>query len=257
MGARALRAFVEAERLAGVVGKMRLASMSSVTSSEASSVEDTPDLLARLDRGLDRLREQFARRAPATTSAPIAADIDIIAELRRYQRAHLDLLTQRDLLLGDAAKTVRRVCETAADTMRVHRVSVWVLADAPTRIRCLDLYERADRRHTDGTELFASDFPNYFAALATERTIAAHDAVRDPRTSCFAESYLVPLSIEALLDVPIWVRGEMRGVVCHEHVGAPRVWNADEETFAYMMSSFVGLALELEQSRGHGSRAAS
>jgi GAF domain-containing protein len=250
MGSRALEAFVEAERLAGVVGKMRLASMSSVTSAEAASIQDTPELVARLERGVQRLREQFARRAPAPTGAPIAADIEIIAELRRHVRAHLDLLSQRDALLRDAAATIRRVCETAAETLRVHRVSVWVLATEPARIRCLDLFERAERRHSDGNELFASEFPTYFAALATEQTIAAHDAVRDPRTSCFAEPYLVPLAIEAMLDVPIRVRGVMRGVVCHEHVGAPRVWNADEEGFAYLMSSFVGLALELEQSRG-------
>jgi GAF domain len=252
MGSRASEAFIEAERLAGVVGKMRLASMSSVTSVEAASVEDTPELVARLDRGLQRLREQFARRAPAATGAPVAGDIEIIGELRRHVRAHLELLSERELLLGDLGRAVRRVCETAAETLRIHRVSVWVLASDPLRIRCLDLFERVDRRHSEGLELFARDFPSYFAALATERTIAAHDAVRDPRTSCFADSYLVPLSIEAMLDVPIWVRGAMRGVVCHEHVGAPRVWNADEETFAYLMSSFVGLALELDQSRsGH------
>lgn len=252
MGAKTVEAFVEAERLAGVVGKMRLASMSSVTSGEAASIDDTPELLGRLERGLARLRDQFARRMPAPTTAPVAADGEIVGELRRHIRAHLDLLTQRDMLIGDAPRTVRRVCETAAETLRVHRVSVWALEDSPLRLRCLDLYERADRRHSAGIELVGTDYPSYFAALATERTIAAHDAVRDPRTSCFAESYLLPLSIEAMLDVPIWVAGEMRGVVCHEHVGAPRVWTADEETFAYLMSSFVGLALEIERNRAGG-----
>lgn len=249
MGVRAQEAFFEAERLAGVVGKMRLASMCSVTSVEAVSRADTPELLERLQKGLARLREQFARRAPPSTGAPIGNDSEIIADLRRQLRAHLELLGQRDLLLGDAHQTMRRVCETAAETLRVHRVSVWTLGRDPERIRCMDLYERAERRHSQGLELLESDFPSYFAALATERTIAAHDAVRDPRTSCFAEVYLKPLSIESMLDVPIWVRGEMRGVVCHEHIGAPRVWNADEETFAYLMSGFVALALEVELSR--------
>jgi GAF domain-containing protein len=248
MGARAQEAFLEAERLAGVVGKMRLASMCSVTSVEAVSRADSPELIERLQRGLVRLREQFARRAPST-DAPIGSDAEVMADLRRQLRAHLELLTQRDLLLSDAGQTIRRVCETAADTLRVHRVSVWTLERGPMRIHCADLYERAEQRHSDGLELLESDFPAYFAALATERTIAAHDAVRDPRTSCFAEVYLRPLAIESMLDVPIWVRGEMRGVVCHEHIGAPRVWNADEETFAYLMSGYVALALELEHQR--------
>lgn len=245
MGARAAEAFREAERLAGVLGKMRLASMCAVTSVEAASIEDTADLLGRLDRALDRLREQFTMRTQTNPGAPVVSDLEIVSELRRHIRAHLDLLAQRDLLLGDPGQAIRTVDETSADTLRVHRVSVWLLLPDPHRLRCMDLFERVERRHSDGIELFAADYPSYFEALATERTIAAHDAVRDPRTSCFADGYLRPLRIEAMLDVPIWVRGEMVGVVCHEHIGGPRVWNADEETFAYLMSSFVGLAFDL------------
>jgi hypothetical protein len=249
MGTRAVEAFMEAERLGGVVGKVRLASMSSVTSAEAAAVDDTPELLERLTRGLERLRVQLRRRSPTQLDAPLASDVEVVGELRRHTRAHLELLSQRDTLLRDAAQTIRRIDETAAETLRVHRVSVWRLEADPRRIRCLDLYERAHRRHSDGVELLEKDFPAYFSALEVERTIAAHDAVRDPRTSGFADSYLRPLEIESMLDVPIWVDGNMWGVICHEHVGGPRVWNADEETFAYLMSSYIGLSLEAQRGR--------
>src|SRR5688500_13797978 len=108
MGARAIEAFVEAERLGGVLGTLRLASMSSVTSSEAGAVDDTPELMQRLERGLARLRDQFQRRAPAKLDAPLASDIEVAAELRRHIRAHLELLARRDLLLDDPAQTIRR-----------------------------------------------------------------------------------------------------------------------------------------------------
>ena len=47
-----------------------------------------------------------------------------------------------------------------------------------------------------------------------------------------------------MLDVPLWVGDEMIGVLCHEHVGARRQWSVDEENFAYLVSTFVSLALE-------------
>ena len=244
MGRRAVAAFEEAERLAGLVGKVRLASMCSVTSAEAAAVEDTGELVQRLERGLDVLRGQFGRKAPAELTAPEASAPETVDHLRRHLRAHLELLSQQRGLLGNPMQTIRRIDETAAQTLRVGRVSVWRLVSDPTRILCLDLYERDEQRHSDGIELFERDFPAYFKALATERTIAAHQAVTDPRTSCFADSYLTPLGIAAMLDVPIWVGGRMWGVVCHEHVGSPRVWNADEETFAYLMSAYVSLSLE-------------
>ncbi|HTV21856.1 MAG TPA: GAF domain-containing protein, partial [Polyangiaceae bacterium] len=55
---------------------------------------------------------------------------------------------------------------------------------------------------------------------------------------------LEPLGIYSLLDVPIWLGRKMVGVVCHEQVGSRRTWTQDDETFAYLMSHFVALALE-------------
>ncbi|HET9449635.1 MAG TPA: GAF domain-containing protein, partial [Aggregicoccus sp.] len=166
------------------------------------------------------------------------------ATLRRHIRVYLDLMTQRALLQGDLRETARRVDEAASDALNVARVSVWLLDEERTRIESLDLFERDTRRHSSGVQLAQRDYPAYFAALATERTIAAHDAHRDPRTSAFSAGYLTPLGIGALLDVPIWVEGKMIGVVCHEHVGRARTWNADEEHFAYLMSAFVALTAE-------------
>ena len=36
----------------------------------------------------------------------------------------------------------------------------------------------------------------------------------------------------------------MAGVVCHEHLGPARTWDADEERFAYLMAGFLSLAME-------------
>src|SRR6185295_7685556 len=142
-------------------------------------------------------------------------------------RAVAELMSQRALFLGDVEKTVRRVDEAAASTLDVERVSVWVLDAGRTKITCLDLFERTAAKHSAGVELFRKDFEAYFAALESERTIAAGDAHRDPRTSCFSAPYLKPLGIGSMLDVPIWVGEKMIGVICHEHVGAKRTWNSD------------------------------
>ncbi|MFO0632905.1 MAG: hypothetical protein U0168_08655 [Nannocystaceae bacterium] len=77
MGSRAAACFLEAERLAGVLGKMRLASMCSITSGEASTIPETPELLERLEQGLQRLREQFGQRSTAPASAPLAPDVEV------------------------------------------------------------------------------------------------------------------------------------------------------------------------------------
>jgi len=248
MGKRVQSYFEEANRMGGLVARMRLASLAQVTSTEAATTEDRPELLERLQKALESLKPHFPAsqergKAPGDVSMAPGGD-EQARTLRRHLTTYLDLMAQRSLFIGDADATIRRVNEAATTALGVQRVSVWFCDAAYTKITCADLYDYGTGKHASGTELSAKDFAPYFQALKTERTVAAHDANADPRTACFSESYLKPLGITSMLDVPIWVMRRMVGVICHEHVGPKRVWDSDEETFAYLMSNFVALALE-------------
>jgi hypothetical protein len=252
MGTRGHRYFEEAGKLGGLVAKMRLASVAQVTSTEATTMNDSAELLTKLEAAFNRIRTEFAapqaqsRSAPVTAlSAPEVARPGDTSELpRRCMTAVAELIAQRSLFVGDLGATVRRITEAASDTLDIERVSVWFLDPARTQIACADLFERAKAQHSSGTTLFAKDFAPYFQALASERTIAAHDAHTDPRTRVFSEVYLKPLGIGAMLDVPILASGNMVGVICHEHVGSQRRWSTDDETFAYVLASLVALTVE-------------
>jgi len=242
-----MRLFEEASGLGGLVTRMRLASIAQLTSMEAETIEDRPEVVQRVQAALDEIRKMphAAREDKAAPSAvQTRAGEDQSHMLRRHLSAYLDLMSQRSLYLGDAEATIRRVNETASLTLEVQRVSVWHCDAEQTKIWCVDLFERDRAQHSGGTELLARDYGSYFRALRAEGTIAAHDAHADPRTSCFSESYLKPLGITSLLDVPILMGRKMIGVVCIEHVGPKRFWTKDEETFAYLLSNFVALALE-------------
>jgi hypothetical protein len=249
MGKLASETFQEAERMGGLAAKAQLAAQARITSTEAATVADSPEILSRLKAALADVRAQRAGQVALPTGGegdvvPAGTDPREVITLRRQVRTVAELMSQRSLFLGDVNKTARRVDEAAATALNVDRVSVWLLDASRSKITCLDLFERASSKHSSGVELHRKDFESYFSALERERTIAAHDAHRDPRTSCFSAVYLKPLGIESMLDVPIWVRGDMAGVVCHEHVGAARKWNTDEESFAYLMSTILALSME-------------
>jgi hypothetical protein len=265
MGARGQRCFDEANRLGGLVAKLRLASLTQVTSTEAATRQDTPELTAKLEAALATVRAEFGAprsMAPASRSQELGLMAALSKEneaLRRFLGGVADLYSQRSLFVGDVGATARRMTEAAAFTLPVERVSVWFLDDARSKIVCADLFERTKAVHSSGVELFAKDFAPYFEALVQERTIAAEDANSDPRTRCFSASYLTPLGIGAMLDVPVWAspkasRGEPRrasarpssmvGVVCCEHVGGTRQWSPDEEAFVHLLSSLMAVTLE-------------
>lgn len=253
MGARCQHYFEEANRLGGLVAKMRLASIAQITSMEAGTVPDSTELTVRLDAALARVRGEFSnagnaaapvKPAPQVAKQPTASAAAAVELLRRYLSVAAELSSQRSLFTGDLEATVRRITEAACSTLDIERVSVWFLDDQRTKIVCADLFQRTLAEHAAGAELMAADFTPYFEALATKQSILAHDANTDPRTSCFSQSYLQPLGIGALLDVPIWTSGEMVGVICHEHVGGVRTWTGDEEAFALILSSLISVTLE-------------
>ncbi len=180
----------------------------------------------------------------------ISVRVEAEARRRMEQARHLK---QRNALIEFTAgskegeeltSTVRRLTETDARTLGVARVSVWRYNADRTAIQCEDLYELVAGRHSSGVELLATGYPAYFRALEGLKVIAVTDARRDAQTCEFAESYLRPLGITSMLDAPIHLRGIGAGVLCHEHVGLPRHWKADEETFAIAMANQASLAME-------------
>lgn len=247
MAQRLVDCYNKAGLLGGVRGKVRLAVLTGISSTEAVSAPDGQAVVSRFEQALATVGREFAGSGAAGAVVGLPAGETPTAELRRRIGLLVDLMSQRELFLLDLAKATARATEVAAVALEVARVSIWRLEAVDPRvsaIRCVDLFERATGLHSAGAVLRSDSFPTYFAALASQRTIAAHDAHEDPRTSCFSVPYLTPLGINSMLDVPIWTGGKMIGVVCHEHVGPARTWSHDDEDFAYLMSNFVALAIE-------------
>lgn len=164
--------------------------------------------------------------------------------LRRQNQVLVDLAKRKSLHAGNLQAALRDITQVAAHTLEVERVSVWLYNPDHSGLYCLDLYERSRNCHSQGMEFRAAEYPAYFQALDTERTIAAHDAESDPRTQEFFARYLQPHGINSLLDAPIWLEGGMIGVVCHEQVGPPRHWEPEEQSFAASIADMVSLAIE-------------
>jgi PAS domain S-box-containing protein len=180
-----------------------------------------------------------------------------IAERRRQekvQRKRSDQMERhRDVLLelaqsrkADFEQALATICSRAAATLEVARVSYWSFVDNNSAIVC-DLFHHRNggdaSEKLKGARLAVSDCPAYFAGLAAKRPIAADNVYTHPATSGL-ENYLKPRGISSMLDAPVWMRGEMVGVLCHEHIGPVREWSAEEIDFVSALAAMVSLALE-------------
>jgi class 3 adenylate cyclase len=210
----------------------------------------TRDELGRVavsfNRIASRLREEWeqARAESALARAAEEALREREMRLERQNDVLVKLARHRSLSEESAESAIKKILESTAATLDVDRVSVWLLAEAGTKIVCLDLFDRTTHGHTQGLELGACDFPTYFAAVHVKDLIVADDAHTHHETCEFSESYLTPLGINSMLDASIHARGQTIGVVCHEHRGPPRTWGIEEQNFARSIADLVSLTLE-------------
>jgi diguanylate cyclase (GGDEF)-like protein/PAS domain S-box-containing protein len=169
--------------------------------------------------------------------------------LRRHNAILVELTRRPSIHSGNLSEALRDIAAAAAETLEVERVGIWFFTPGRKSIRLEELFERTPAVHSGSGELQASQYPIYFKAVETERVIAAHDARLDPRTSAFAENYLIPFGVTSMLDVPVRRLGQTTGLVCFEHTGPARTWSVEDENFATSVADLVSMAIDATERR--------
>ncbi len=151
---------------------------------------------------------------------------------------------------GDLQRVLERITKVASEILGVTRASIWLYeGERRDAIRCVSMWRGDAERHERGDLIHREDVPRYFAALEEDRIITANEAQEEPRTHELSTPYLRAHGIGALLDAPIVIEGKSVGVLCHEHVGASRVWQIEETLLAASIADIVALALESARTR--------
>jgi signal transduction histidine kinase len=161
-----------------------------------------------------------------------------------YESARLRLARLRVHGGASLRKVFEEATKLAAKTLDVDRVSIWLFVEDRAAIRCFEMYERTHDEHSEGASIRRADFPCYFRALEERRVIVADEARTHPATRELEASYLKPLGITSMLDAPIYREGAVIGVVCHEHIGPPRKWGAEDVDFASSVADATALQFE-------------
>lgn len=147
---------------------------------------------------------------------------------------------------GDTKNGAKDLTHEVSKSINADRCSIWLYNESKDAIKCEQLYIKSEGEWYQDIELFRKDFSPYFDALTENPIIIANEAENHPATSCFTESYLKPLGVKSMLDVPIIFSGETLGVICIESF-TPRVWEDAEVNFAQNISSLYSFAYSVKE----------
>ena len=197
---------------------------------------------------------KFAYVSPAGDLLGIAGITRDTTELKRSEDAESRRTNQRlahqAALLAlaqmdgrDFTSDIEKILDTDAETLGLTRVSFWALGADPPTLVSRAMRDAPGGSWANGLELRARDLPRYFETLQENRVYAAEDATTVAEGTPLAKTYLEPNAVRAILDAPVWLRGSLVGVVCHEAVGGRRVWTTEEQDFVTRIGHMVSMAL--------------
>ena len=204
-------------------------------------------------RGIE-LRARRAKKGSGLRYTGIATDITHLYDTERrrsrveaHQRTVARLARTVALTLDDLDGAFVQIVQEVAGSLEVARVGIWLHEPARDALVAACVFDGG--RIERGAVIPLHEYRDYQRALKSGRLIAADDAHRHPATSAFSASYLTPLGIGAMLDAMIFVDDEVVGVLCAEHVGGPRHWTSEEQSFSASVADMVAVGFESHRRR--------
>ena len=146
---------------------------------------------------------------------------------------------------GDIDQVTKMLTKEVSESLESDRCSIWLYNKTKDSIICQQLFISSENEWYQGYEIFEKDCQPYFDELKHNPIIVANNALTHKATSCFTESYLKPLGINSMLDVPITYKGDVIGVICIENLKL-REWNNVEINFSQMLSSLYSFAYSVK-----------
>ncbi len=137
---------------------------------------------------------------------------------------------------------LEKITETLAAVLEVHRASVWRFEDGRNKLVCLDLY--TERGHFRGETLDTSAIPLYFNAINAGNIIVAEDAGKEDAFRELISERIIPGVDTSIVDVPLFIRGEIFGVLSIQESRKMRKWSEEEQNFITGTGSILTTLVE-------------
>jgi two-component sensor histidine kinase len=148
---------------------------------------------------------------------------------------------------GDDAAMAKEILYSASHFLKIPRANAWLMNDDETALTCLAAYDRnKDDFYSEGV-LKAVDLPLYFNHIRRNDIIISFEARKEAFNQELLDNYLIPHNIFSMMEVPILLSGEIRGIICFENTDEIRNWNNDEQHFALALTQLLTLTLETKE----------
>lgn len=178
----------------------------------------------------------------------IARDISILKNIEKENRKrqqkiekHNETLKEFDIksysINENYDNILKNILETSTKTLEVNRASYWHYNKS--EIICQSLYINDLNQFEHGLILTKTDFPSYFELIESETQIIENNVYSNQMLKEFCTDYFPKNNIVSLLDTPVFINGELKGIICFEATANNKNWDNEDCSFARSVSDLI------------------
>lgn len=169
--------------------------------------------------------------------------------LDQHSKYLLKLTRGADLTNNGIDNAFNIITNYAANGLSVSRASIWLFKNEKTSLSCVNLFDNNTGQKVDQLVINSEDYPEYFEAIKKNTPVITVDVINDNRTHKLYKKYLPNENIRSVLIMPIWLRGEIIGIISNENRDKIKNWEPDEESYIRSLADFVSLSIEADDRR--------
>ncbi len=147
-------------------------------------------------------------------------------------------------LLEEALSEIVRIC---TEIMNVSMCSIWEYGVDERSITSIAVFDKNHGKIEVAFKFFDSQVPKYFEEILKEQIIVAEDARQHPATMEFNDNYLIPNNIYSMLDLPYFVDGKFKGIICCEVKDEIRIFSPEDIAFVSSIVEIISIAIKSNQ----------
>ncbi|MEZ7515890.1 PAS domain S-box protein [Flavobacterium frigidarium] len=137
---------------------------------------------------------------------------------------------------------IKNILLITTEIIGVCRASYWKYS--PDNVLCEMQYNATTKKFSKGSILLKEEFPNYFEAITSKSQIIIPDVYQSEMLVDLQKEFFPANSIYSLLDTPVFIEGELKGILCFEATQKIKNWDNEDINFTRSLSDVITIAFE-------------
>lgn len=165
-------------------------------------------------------------------------------KLEFYANKLYELTKNEFIQSGDLDNALKLLLQEAVHALGTTRASIWLYQNQDTELYCKLLCNINQDTYESGLLLEYNKYPLYFERIKDATPLVVNDVYSNKYTSPFKENYLIPLQINSMLDIPLFINGKSKGVICLENQLEQKIWTDEDLSFSKSLADLVAISFQ-------------